>query len=1203
MRIQVNSTNSPLNLEDFPVVTFCPNNVLSREKAKKANKTDADIRTVLDYKQYAQSCSHFMRTCTFYGIDCQSFITQVITDMGWCCQLDVMEVMNANADAESGGIVGLMGLDVIFDIESYNYMMPNCYFEGIVFRAIPRGSYPNMLSKFTAISPGATAYVNMKLVKIFTTDDAREKSIKIRNCVFQDEITLDNFDVYTQDNCYTDQIINQFKEKCGCIGIYRGYNTSDVISAAGCPSQCLAPCQEDQISLEISTGATPGFQALCGREPTPDDKLSCLLNFFGRPINDKLCETLDMFADDEYELYSRARLCDKTFQEVHRQCNTTVPHLKPCLQALNLSVSDRRHVEEVIYDYTSSSIMEWSFLFLTYVLALVRGETGQYALDRSYFNNENLMIPHDILECYKDRDVWDRYHRLPSSVDSLVSLIRKIELDPRLTNWNPGHLAATLIHKYRFDGIQYDRCIDTSFTGAVPYKLDLVNSFSKMALVRLLISGNRDDFPTDVLTKEESCSLHWMLSYSVNTTFRDDEVFWNDNYNNNGNGYWGFRPPYGMSPGGWNNNPGNCEERKPISRSPWEMGVIWSPAGPVAAGTMLSGLAAGLEPQYVDWSNGQVDNAWAATLASDLGQTSLLKRRDGQFVGPDGYFNSTLCPREFYMRLVGTDAMYSHLTVAEINGGVDGLIMGKFADEWQAKSEFTLSQIVDRYYSVGGMVSHDVSYSSCDRYANYRRYLDGTKLKEQALIFGMELKHILLLVSMDVTAIRASIESAKHQLESKMNELDASLDQFGECAEKRKRERSFDSGKFNVPPIDEKFPSAGYADVAMILDTSIYSIEDEVFMKQVAASLAIELDIWNTRVRDDNHEDVIIQAGSHFELSEGKRGTVLLSSEDSHNKAQLACDILSTRIPQTGDSDPLKALEAAASRLSARRRDRDEANDLSYGKAQVIVMVLFTRMSTTDERALHNAIYGLRQSFPDVRLLVATRWVDANSFSKYVLFPEYDVITLSSINQEQRAEVDGRRLGQRIAQLPGQIQYSNCDPDGNSYDPERLHEVILYVLPNTQRYFRIHPRYFLKSYKLQVIIEVEFNSAEICWSRASPEEITLNEFYDVFDNDLFELDEQCNSINGGNSGSRRLTLSWDKPCQGKSITRCRPIFMKIVGKDSGGQNCLTDDHYPCRSADAAKVTLRHDGMTCGTPSVFLCLWLIALGLLFIVILM
>ena len=36
-----------------------------------------------------------------------------------------------------------------------------------------------------------------------------------------------------------------------------------------------------------------------------------------------------------------------------------------------------------------------------------------------------------------------------------------------------------------------------------------------------------------------------MLSYSVNTTFRSDEIFWNDDYQDNGNGNWGGRPPYG----------------------------------------------------------------------------------------------------------------------------------------------------------------------------------------------------------------------------------------------------------------------------------------------------------------------------------------------------------------------------------------------------------------------------------------------------------------------------------------------------------------------------------------------------------------------------------------------------------------------------------------------------------------------------------
>ena len=57
------------------------------------------------------------------------------------------------------------------------------------------------------------------------------------------------------------------------------------------------------------------------------------------------------------------------------------------------------------------------------------------------------------------------------------------------------------------------------------------------------------------------------------------------------------------------------------------IGVVWSPSGPVAAGTMIAGLAAGLQPQSVSWPNGRVDNGWAASLAGDVAQTALLKVR------------------------------------------------------------------------------------------------------------------------------------------------------------------------------------------------------------------------------------------------------------------------------------------------------------------------------------------------------------------------------------------------------------------------------------------------------------------------------------------------------------------------------------------------------------------------------------------------
>lgn len=50
--------------------------------------------------------------------------------------------------------------------------------------------------------------------------------------------------------------------------------------------------------------------------------------------------------------------------------------------------------------------------------------------------------------------------------------------------------------------------------------------------------------------------------------------------------------------------------------------MVWHYSGPVAAGTMLAGLAAGLQPQSVDWEAGTVANGWAASIAGDLGQTA-----------------------------------------------------------------------------------------------------------------------------------------------------------------------------------------------------------------------------------------------------------------------------------------------------------------------------------------------------------------------------------------------------------------------------------------------------------------------------------------------------------------------------------------------------------------------------------------------------
>jgi hypothetical protein len=95
-----------------------------------------------------------------------------------------------------------------------------------------------------------------------------------------------------------------------------------------------------------------------------------------------------------------------------------------------------------------------------------------------------------------------RFSRYPSSTDSLVGLLRKLELHSSLRNWTPGRLAAAVVHKFRFDGIMYDRCVDTS-TGAAPIRIDMQVEYPTMALIMQLIAGGNDDIPVDALSQRE----------------------------------------------------------------------------------------------------------------------------------------------------------------------------------------------------------------------------------------------------------------------------------------------------------------------------------------------------------------------------------------------------------------------------------------------------------------------------------------------------------------------------------------------------------------------------------------------------------------------------------------------------------------------------------------------------------------------------
>ena len=127
-----------------------------------------------------------------------------------------------------------------------------------------------------------------------------------------------------------------------------------------------------------------------------------------------------------------------------------------------------------------------------------------------------------------------------------------------------------------------------------------------------------------------------------------------------------------------------------------------------AAGTVITGLAAGLRPQFRMWpsilsSSGinsarRIDNVYGVTLAADLAQTAMMKKRGQSYTGPDGYFNNSLCPSDFLLTSnihsnYFSDPTFTHMTVAEINGGIDGLVLGLHANDWERRTELSLSQV------------------------------------------------------------------------------------------------------------------------------------------------------------------------------------------------------------------------------------------------------------------------------------------------------------------------------------------------------------------------------------------------------------------------------------------------------------------------------------------------------------------------------
>jgi hypothetical protein len=192
-----------------------------------------------------------------------------------------------------------------------------------------------------------------------------------------------------------------------------------------------------------------------------------------------------------------------------------------------------------------------------------------------------------------------------------------------------------------------------------------------------------------------------------------------------------------------------------LSQCPVENGVLQSPWGPFSAGTVIAGIAAGLERQTVTvrdliadehmghyrmarQQNGiSVDNRFAATLSGDIAE-AVLKQSSSQRniqVGASGAWNNSVVPSWFFL----SQAERLEMTDAEIRGGIDGLVLANNIVQWRDRAQgLRLSQVLDMYYSqrgVFGMTNEESAIRACNRRNLFPIVAPMARLQEQSFAF------------------------------------------------------------------------------------------------------------------------------------------------------------------------------------------------------------------------------------------------------------------------------------------------------------------------------------------------------------------------------------------------------------------------------------------------------------------------------------
>ncbi|KAK4872272.1 hypothetical protein RN001_016396 [Aquatica leii] len=755
-------------------------------------------------------------------------------------------------------------------------------------------------------------------------------------------------------------------------------------------------------------------------------------------------------------------------------------------------------------------------------------------------------------ECYNNTETLNREVRLPSSINVLIALLRKIESGPY--RQNDRELAIELIHRFRQDGIMKVPSNSNS-PYVIPFSPLGIQADKNKILLRKLIPGTAENFPTSTLSLIERCSIHFMISNSFDFQVRGDEssvcnalgrfqrrVRRKARYNDD---IEIFEPVNSKFRKG---NLEEVEERDPnkdvdvdiqkpdltkknfnvdFSQCPLENGAVYTRWGAVQAGSVIAGIASGREPQIIQEDKYNVDSRFAVTLAGDLSEVNLHQGTKGEktfVVGAKGGWNGTQVPRWYFVERSANLEM----TDAEIRGSLDGLIFAKNMETWKNKARsIKISQVLDMYYSTRGVFSK--KYRACNRLSIYYEVAPQDQLVEQTIGFSFLLdKEAKLFGTIEPQGIQTNGKLAVDQLNNYISSL-----QDLRCE------------------VDSDTTERTNVDLLIVLDTD----SDYNVVQRALAHLLDNVDV-------NPYE-------SNYTIINAKTGEIMVNSSNTiidfytiYNKT------LHTNTPR--GIDITQALNAVEQMFKT--KIDNEVNDKTVrGKSTIVLLIPYNVLSTTDKTTANTKKELLKKYLPDLKLLVLGRNAK-DAYSDVVFDAANDAFDLTT-------SVDGTSITQsvnpvidRIKQIHRRIINPKC---GSSlhYEGEPVVETFdQFLEPNSVVYYRVSPNYLFgdaeKVFKFQ---GYGYGNIVVCSSRQIQRPNQNSTTGDV----------KCESISGNNL----VTFSFNNPCKDyDTISSCPPLYFSVTstvaGEESTNIRCTESG---CRFPDSIFYQLEADGISSSVP--------------------